>query len=145
MSVLARYPVAKNVVILHNDVALVNPYAELDPGCVGRTGIALGHPVLPLGRTPKGIDHTGKFDQQPITGRFDNTATVFGDLRVDNLRPDRPEPVEGAFFVHPDQPRIARHIGGEDRGKAASLAHVPSSIAKRRPDSKRSRCSGFRK
>ena len=46
--------------------------------------------VLPFGRTTQCINHTGKFDQQAITGRFDDAASVFGDLRVDNLRPDRP-------------------------------------------------------
>jgi hypothetical protein len=38
---------------------------------------------LNLTRTPHSIDHTGKFDQQPITGHFDDAAPVFGDLRVD--------------------------------------------------------------
>ena len=33
--------------------------------------------------TPQGIDDTGKFDQQAISGRFNNAASVFGDLRID--------------------------------------------------------------
>jgi hypothetical protein len=32
------------------------------------------------------------------------------------------------------QPQIPRDIGGEDRGETAGLAHVPSPVAKRRPD-----------
>ena len=40
------------------DVALVNPNAELDPGCVGQTGITLGHPGLPLSRATQCIDYT---------------------------------------------------------------------------------------
>jgi hypothetical protein len=52
--------------------------------------ISLMHRVLPLGRTTQCINHTGEFDQQAITGRFDNAAPVFGDLRVNYLGPDRP-------------------------------------------------------
>jgi len=35
------------------------------------------------------------------------------------------------------------HIGGEDRGEAAGLAHGSSPAARRRPDTSSSRCSGF--
>jgi len=38
----------------------------------------------------KCINYTGKFHQQSITGCFDDAAPVFGDFRVDNLRPDLP-------------------------------------------------------
>ena len=84
------HPVTEDVVVLHNDVALVNADTELDAIVARCNGISLTHLVLPLGRTPQGINHTGKFDQEAITGRFDDAASVFGNLRVDNLRPDRP-------------------------------------------------------
>ena len=84
------HPVTEDVVVLHNDVALVNADTKLDAIVARCSGISLSHPVLPLGRTTQCINHTGKFDQQAITGRFDDAAPVFGDLRVDNLRPDRP-------------------------------------------------------
>jgi hypothetical protein len=84
------HPVPEDVVVLHHDVALVNADTELDAIIAGCSGTSFTHPVLPLGRTTQGINHTGKFDQQAITGRFDDAAPVFGDLRVDNLRSDRP-------------------------------------------------------
>jgi hypothetical protein len=58
-------------------------------------------PMLPLGRTAQCVNHTGKFDQQAITRRFDDAAPVLDDLRVDNLRPDRSQTVEGAFLINP--------------------------------------------
>jgi len=37
-----------------------------------------------------------------------------GDLRVDDLGAQRLEPAEGAFLVGFDQPRVPRHIGGQN-------------------------------
>jgi hypothetical protein len=45
----------------------------------------------------------------------------------------RLEAPERAFLVRPSTANT-RHIGGEDRGEAAGLAHVVSPAAKRRPD-----------
>ncbi len=66
---------------------------------------------------------------------------VLGDLRIEKLAAQRFEAFERAFLVRPHQPRIPRHIGGEDRGETAGLAHVASPAASRRPDRKSSRCS----
>jgi hypothetical protein len=84
------HPVTKDVVVLHNDVALVNADTELDAMVARCSGISLIHPLLPLGRTTQCVNHTGKFDQQAITRRFDDPSTVFADFRIDNVRPDRP-------------------------------------------------------
>jgi hypothetical protein len=62
--------------------------SDLDAIVARCSGTSLIHLVLPLGRTTQCINHTGKFDQQAIAGRFDDAAPVFGDLRVDNVRPD---------------------------------------------------------
>ena len=66
------------------------------------------------------------------------------DRRVKQLGPYRPKGLKSALFVRSDQARVARHIGSEDRGEATGLAHVVSPIAKRRPDRKCSRSSGWR-
>ena len=49
-----------------------------------------------------------------------------------------------AFFVRTHQQRLARHISNEDHGEAAGLAHSVSPAARRRPERKSSRWSGFR-
>ncbi len=77
------HPVTEDVVVLDKDVALVNTDTELNAFLGSHPGITLGHDVLNLSRTPQGIDDTGELDQQSITGRFDDTAPVFGDLRID--------------------------------------------------------------
>src|SRR5262245_52039005 len=61
---------------------------------------------------------------------FDQTAAVLGNLRIEELAPQRSETFEGAALIGADQLRIARHIGRQDRrqptgrGEAAGLAHV---------------------
>jgi hypothetical protein len=44
---------------------------------------------------------------------------VLLDLWVDELAAMRLEAFERAFLVRSHQPRVARHIGGEDRGETA--------------------------
>jgi hypothetical protein len=65
---------------------------------------------------------------------LDDAAVVLGDFRIDELAAQRLEAFQGAFLVRFHQPRVARHIGSEDRGETAGLAHVSSPAARRRPD-----------
>jgi hypothetical protein len=48
-----------------------------------------------------------------------SAAVVLLDVRVDKLAAMRFEATKRAFLVHTHQPRIARHICGEDRGETA--------------------------
>jgi hypothetical protein len=54
-----------------------------------------------------------------------------GDLRIEQLGPNSLEALESTTLVRPNQPRVARHIGGEDRGETAGLAYDGSPAAKR--------------
>jgi hypothetical protein len=42
---------------------------------------------------------------------------MLGDRRIDKLAAQRFEAFERAFFVRAHQPRIPRHIGGENGGE----------------------------
>jgi hypothetical protein len=79
-----------------------------------------------LDRAAHRIDDAGKFHQQAVASGLDDAAMVLGDFRIDKLAAQRFEAFERALFVRPHQPRIPRHIGGEDRGEAAGLAHITS-------------------
>src|SRR5271155_2687050 len=54
---------------------------------------------------------------------FYGTALVLPDLRIDQLRDMRPEALVRACLVRAHQARVARHIGGEDRGQTAGRGH----------------------
>ena len=43
---------------------------------------------------------------------------MLADLRVDELAAMRLQAFVRAFLIRTHQPRVARHIGGEDRGKS---------------------------
>src|ERR1700746_2202012 len=78
----------EDVPVFDHDIAHVDADPEFD-GVVRCASITVAHAALPLGRTTQCIHHTGKFDQQAITGRFDDAAPVFGDFRINHLGPDR--------------------------------------------------------
>jgi hypothetical protein len=54
----------------------------------------------------------------------DDAALMAGDLRIDQLDAERPEPAERVFLVGLDQPRIAGHIAGKDRREPTFDASV---------------------
>jgi hypothetical protein len=61
------------------------------------------------------IDDAVEFDEQPVAGGVDDAALVLGDRRVDQPGAHRFEAPHRALLIGADQPRITRHIGGEDR------------------------------
>jgi hypothetical protein len=121
------------------------PNAQFDAVLRRDAGVSLGHRLLHRDGAAHRVDDAGKFHQHSVAGGLDDAAAVLGDLRIEELAALRFEAFERAFRVCAPQPRIPRHIGGEDRGKTAGLVHVRSPAASRRPDKKSSRCSGFRR
>ena len=67
--------------------------------------------------TGDSIDHAGKFDQQPVAGRFDDTSAISGNRRIDSsLRAAlsaRSVPTSSAPIIA----AVADNVHGENRGK----------------------------
>jgi hypothetical protein len=137
--------VAIEVVALDDHVAEIDADAQFDAAVRPGTGVPLGHRLLHRDRAAHRVDDAGKFHQQAVAGGLDDPPAVLGDLRIEELTAQRFQTFERALLIRPHQPRIPRHIGGEDRGEAAGLAHASSPSARRRPDSNSSRCSAFRR
>src|SRR5207245_3395880 len=136
--------VAIEVVALDDHVAEIDADAQFDAVVCPDTSVPLGHRLLHFDRAAHRIDDARKFHQQAVAGGLDDAAVVLGDLRIDELAAQRFEAFERALLVRPHQPRIPRHIGGEDRGETAGLAHTASPAARRSPERSSSRCSGLR-
>ncbi len=136
--------VAVEVVALDDHIAEIDADAQFDAALRRDARIPLGHRLLHRDRAAHRIDDAGKLDQQAVAGGLDDAAPVLGDLRIEQLAAQRFQAFERAFLVRPHQPRIPRHIGGEDRSEAAGLAHATSPAARRRPERYSSRCCGFR-
>ena len=86
-------------------------------------GLAVEHAALHFGGAAHRVDHAGEFRQHAVAGVLDDAAPVLLDLRIDQLTEMRLQALVRAFLVHPHQTRVARHIGGEDRGKTAGRGH----------------------
>ena len=89
----------------------------------GSIGLAVDHPALHLGGAAHRVDDAGEFRQHAVAGVLDDAAPVLLDLRIDQLPEMRLEALVRAFLVRAHQARIARHIGGEDRGETAGRGH----------------------
>ena len=106
--------VAENVVVLDDDVALVNADPKFHAPLRGDRLVALGEFALHPGGASQGIEDALEFHEHAVAGGLDDAPSVFGDTRIDNLAPHRPERRQRAFFVRADQPRVAGNIGGQD-------------------------------
>ena len=115
--------VAVNITPVPDDVAEVDPHTELDAPRLGDVSVSLGHRLLHLDRAAHRIDDAGELDQEPVAGGFDDAASVLLDLRIAQLAADRLHFSKRALLVVTHQPRISRHIGGEDSGEAAGRGH----------------------
>jgi prevent-host-death family protein len=119
--------VAEDVVAVRDDIAEVDADAQPDAPLVGQIGLAVEHASLHLGGTAHRVDDAGELGEQTVSGGLDDAAPVLGDLRIDQLPAMRLEAFERAFLIGPHQARVARHIGGEDRGETAGRGHGCSS------------------
>ena len=108
--------IPEDVIALGDHVAEVDADAELDPswGCNAR--VPLSHISLHLNRASHRIDNAGKLRQQSVTHVFDHAAPVLGDLRMHQLGEVRLQPLVCAFLIRSHEPRVSRHISGEDSG-----------------------------
>jgi len=122
--------VAIEVIALDDYVAEVDADAQLDAVVRREPLIPLGHRLLHLDRAAHRIDDAGKFHQQAVAGGLDDAAVVLGDLRIEELLPQRFEALVRALLVGAHQPRIAGHIGGENCGEAADRRHLRPAVAR---------------
>ena len=104
------HPVALNVVAVDYDVAKVDADAQRDGTLLDRFAAALRHGPLNIGRGPHGIDDTAELCQQAVPHQLKDAPTMRFEPGVDDLGPQRLEPVQRPFLVDAHQTRIADHI-----------------------------------
>jgi len=117
------YPIAEDVITFHNHIAQVDPDPELDPLIRRGVRIAIGHTPLDLDRTTNRVHYARKLRQEAVASVLDDPAPVVRDLWIDQLLEMGLEPRVRPLLIHSHQARVSRHVGGEDRGKAADRGH----------------------
>jgi hypothetical protein len=111
--------VAVDVIAIDNHVAEIDADAEDDALILGDTRIAVDHRPLDFGRAADCVDDARKFHQHAVAGGFDDASVMLSDFRIDELAAMGLQALERAVLVGAHQPRIARHIGGQNRGETA--------------------------
>jgi hypothetical protein len=119
--------VAIEVVALDDHVVEVDAVAQFDAIVWLDTGVSLGHRLLHRDRAAHRIDDARKFQQQAVAVVLvpgldpGDAPVVLDDFRIEKLAAQRFEAFKRAFLVCSHQPRIAGHIGSNDRGRRVWL------------------------
>ena len=110
-------------------VALLDHVAEMDAdpkfdALVRRDpSVALDHRPLDFNGAVHCVDDTAELDDAAVAGALDDAAVVHGDGRIDQVAAERPQPRQNPVLVGSGKPRIADHVGHQDRGQFSGLAH----------------------
>ena len=110
-------------------VALLDHVAEMDAdpkfdALVRRDlSVALDHRSLDFNGAVHRVDDAAELDDCAIAGALDDAPMVHGDGRVDQVAAERPQPRQNPVLVGSGEPRIADHVGHQDRGQFSGLAH----------------------
>jgi hypothetical protein len=59
----------------------------------------------------------------PSPVRLTMRAMVHGDCGINQVATERPQARQNAILVRPGKPRIADHVGHQDRGQLSGFAH----------------------
>jgi hypothetical protein len=102
--------IAKNIVVIDDDVADVNADAEFDPGILRYIGVLPGHAALDFDGATRCVHGAGEFDQHAVAGGLDDAATMPGDRRIEQCFPQCLQLGQRAFFVAAHQTAVAGDI-----------------------------------
>jgi hypothetical protein len=113
-------------VLAFNDyIAHMDAEAHIDAPVSSQPLIALRQFALKSCRTLDRIHNAAEFGQQAVAHEFKNSTVTFGNLRLEQVLPVRPQAVKRVRLVHRHQPAVPDHIGGKYGGKLA-FHDIPS-------------------
>jgi hypothetical protein len=96
-------------------------------------GIAIDHRPLDFNSAVHCVNDAAELDDRAVAGALDDAAAMHRDGRVDQVAAKGPKASEDTIFIRTRKPRIADHVGHQDRGQFSGLAHGASAeVAKGR-------------
>jgi hypothetical protein len=101
------YPIAENVAVLDNDIALMDADTPSDTAF-------RRHRRLPRSGATERVDDAGKLGQEAITGGFDDAALMLGELGIDKFASMGSQLPERSGLVLAHEPAIANDIGRQN-------------------------------
>ena len=112
-------PIAKDIIVLDDDVADLDADTELDPPLAGTSALRASTPPPWASTAHRAASSAAEFDQEPVAGVLDDAALVLADVRVDELTAMSFEARQSAGLIRAHQPAVASDIGGDDGRKTA--------------------------
>ncbi len=114
--------IAEDITVLEDDIAEIDADAVEDAlRFVGRP-LPFLHRVLDDERRAHRVLHTREGGDQPVARGLDDGPAEALEGRVDQLAAVALLPVEDTRLVELDEPAVARHVGGDDRGQPSICA-----------------------
>ena len=84
--------------------------------------VALDHRPLDFDGAVNSIDHAAELNDQAVAGALDDAPVMHGDGRVDQVAAKGPKAGESSIFIRTRKPRVADHVGNQDRRDLPGLA-----------------------
>src|SRR5690242_15058211 len=113
------HAIAEDVMLLDDHIPKVDSDMKSDAILLGHRRLAAKHAALDLDRATHRIEDALELRQQPVARVLYGATPALLDRRFNEFPKMRFEPLVCPLLVLPHQARIARHVGGQDRGKAA--------------------------
>jgi hypothetical protein len=88
--------------------------------------VALDHRPLEFNGAIHCVDHTAEFDDAAVARALDDAAVMHCDGRVDQVAAKGPKAGEDSILIRASKPRVADHVGHQDRRELSGLAHGAS-------------------
>jgi hypothetical protein len=109
---------AVNIVIVDDDVAEVYADPKFDLLIETYPGVPLAHAALQFNGASYRVNHGCELDQHAVSGRLDDTASMFFDFRIDQCSPMLLQLSERAFLIHAHETAVAGHIRRQNSRKS---------------------------
>ncbi|OWK22682.1 hypothetical protein AJ87_43985 [Rhizobium yanglingense] len=110
------HTITKNILLVKNDVAEVDPDPEFDPPILRHVRITPLHTLLDLHGALYRIRNALEFDKHAVTRGLNDVTLVLRDRGVHQFDSVSFQAGERACFIHLHQPAVACHVGRQDRG-----------------------------
>ena len=93
--------VAKDIVVVDNDVADVDADAKLYPPVLWGVGIVLGHVALDFQSTSRRVHRAGELNESAVPGILDDASAMMSDFGIEKRLSKSFQLRQRAFFVDP--------------------------------------------
>ena len=102
--------IAKNIVVIDDNVTDVNADTKFDPVVRRHVGILRSHIALNFDRASRRIHRTGKLDQHAVARGLDDAAPMLDDLRIEKSFSECLQLAERALFIGAHEPAVTGDI-----------------------------------